>query len=241
MTKASGERWPLFSVVYNRGFANGLTPEAAKIAVSEAWRSGRLRMRTVRCEYRAQPGICLARGEEPPQLKPIITPDFPLHPTITFTKPWDWERSRASRRDAVTKSLFWYYQIEVHPDDVRALWPQEPKAPPQTEAAPESQKIPLSCRVPSGARFGRNRPKDSPMLEGLKKPEDVRRGVWLAVLAIDEVERVEGICSTDIDQDDLLIRAKRRMPERSSGKRVSLGLRTLQTAQAYRRKRDKPS
>jgi hypothetical protein len=206
--------WLLLNAVYHRVLARSPSPEAAKIAISEARRNGGLRMRASQHEHEAQPGLRLAPGEQPPQIPPLITPDFPIYPTDHFQH-WDWERSCASRRDPKTRSLFWYHHIEVRQDDVLEM-----EASPQPKAATEPPKV-------------LKRPQ--------KRPKDVTPRVWLAVLAIDEVERVEHICSTDVDQGDLLTRAQKRMPERSPGKRVPLGLRTLQAAQAYRREHGKPS
>ena len=242
MIEASAARWPLLSAVYHRVRKRGQYPtdRAAQIAIEGARRSGRLRMRATRFVYKAQPGPRLAPGEQPPQLEPIITL-VPIYPTDIFDH-WDLERSCARlRRDAKSKSNVWYHQIEVHHDDEQNLWPSEPEASPPTKTAPEPPKEPINLPRSEWSEVPAGSPKDSPILEGPKRPEDVTPRVWLAIVAISEVERADHICSTDIDQDDLLIRARRRMPERSPGTRVSLGLRTLQTAQAYLRKqRNKP-
>jgi hypothetical protein len=119
-------RWPLLRTVYHRVLALSLSPEAAKIVIREAYRGKRLRMRAMRREYRAQPDVRLAPGEEPPQIRPIVTPSCPL-PVPDAGDPywdhWDWERSNASHRDCRTRSLFRYEHIEVHPDDVSLLCP----------------------------------------------------------------------------------------------------------------------
>jgi hypothetical protein len=175
----------------------------------------------MRCELRehkARPDLQLALGEKLPPNPPVITPDYSIPPDAIFCH-WDWERSYANRRDPETKSLFEYINIAIHRDDELACWPEVIATvdPPQAEL-----------------------PNSSPMSEELQRPENVSPRVWLAVLAIDEVERQEHIHSTDISQPDLLARARRQMPERSPGKRIPLGMRTLQFAEAYRRGRNKP-
>jgi hypothetical protein len=115
--------WLLLSAVYQRVFARGLTPEAAKGAISEPYRGGRLRMRATRLEYRARPDLRLAPGEKPPLNPPIVTPNCPLPVPSAgdfYWQHWDWGRSNASHHDPETKSLFRYEQIEVHPGDVSA-------------------------------------------------------------------------------------------------------------------------
>ena len=73
----------------------------------------------------------------------------------------------------------------------------------------------------------------------LKRPEGVTPRVWAVVQAIDALEREEHIDSAAIPQDDLLTRVRRRMPEGSKqGEHVPVAKRTMQAAQAYRRKRD---
>ena len=87
-------------------------------------------MRATRFEYKAQPGLRLAPGEQPPRLEPIITPVL-IYPTDIFDH-WDLERSCARlRRDAKGKSIVWYRQIEIHPDDAQNLWPSEPETTPK--------------------------------------------------------------------------------------------------------------
>jgi hypothetical protein len=119
-------RWPLLHTVYHCVLALSPSPEAAKIAIMEAHREKRLRMRATRLEYRARPDLRLAPGEKPPPNPPIITPNCPLpvpEPDDSYWEHWDWERNIATHRDCKTRSLFRYEHIEVHPDDVSSLWP----------------------------------------------------------------------------------------------------------------------
>jgi hypothetical protein len=112
--------WMLLSAVYHHVLAQSPSPEAAKIAISTARKSGRLRMRATVHEHKARPDLRLT-GERPPQIPPVITPDHPVCQTDIFDH-WDWERSEASRRDSETKSLFWYHPIEVNAKDAIACW-----------------------------------------------------------------------------------------------------------------------
>ena len=118
--------WLLLSAVYHRVRARMPTDRAAQIAIAEAQRGGRLRMRAELREHKARPDLRLAPGEKPPPIQPKITPDYPILPTDVFQK-WDWEYSRAIRRDeekSKTKALFEYVNIVVHREDVLACWPE---------------------------------------------------------------------------------------------------------------------
>ena len=81
-------------------------------------------------------------------------------------------------------------------------------------------------------------PDTKPTSNASKRPKGVTPRVWLAVHVLDALEQEE--VDFDMLQPDLLVRAQRRMPERSNrpGTRIPLGLRTMQAALAYRRKRD---
>jgi hypothetical protein len=50
--------------------------------------------------------------------RPMVTPDYAI-PSTSF----DWERSRATRHDLTTASLFEYVDMVVHRDDVLVRWP----------------------------------------------------------------------------------------------------------------------
>ena len=173
---AGGESatWLLLSAEYHRVLARSPSPGAAEIAISEARQNGRLRMRAVRDEYKAQPGR-FTLGEQPPQLPPIVTPDCPIYATDNFDH-WDWDRNEASRRDSETKSLFWYRQIEVNRDDAQMLWPE--KAPVEATVAVVE-----------------------PAWPGLKaeKPKDVAPKVWVAMRALATLE-TEGMNPESIPQ-----------------------------------------
>ena len=184
--------WLLLSAVYHRVRAQMPTDRAAQIAIAEAQRGGRLRMRAELHEHKARPDLRLAPGEKPPPIQPKITPDYPILPTDVFEE-WDWEYSRATRRDAESKSLFEYVNIVVHRDDVFACWPELALAattvdPPRTTWS-EVQA-------------------ESLMLEAPKRPEDMTPRVWAAVQAIDAVAQEERVDPAVIGQDDLLSRAE---------------------------------
>ena len=176
---------------------------------------------------------CLALGEKPPAIQPNIIPDYPILPTDVFQK-WDWEYSRATRWDEKTRTLFEYVNIVVHRDNACACWP-ELAAP--GEAPTAATVDPPRSEVQAGL------PNGSPMSEGLQSPEGVTARVWITVQIIDALEREKRADFTVIDQPELLQRVRRRMPERETvpGTRISVGLRTLQSAQGYRRKRDRTS
>ena len=122
ITKASAE-WVLLSQVYHHVLAKSPSPESAQMGIVDAWRNGQLRLRAELREHKAQPGLRLAPGEKPPQPPPTVTQDYAIPPNTKFDDPLNWERSRAMRRDHVTKSLFEYVGIVAHRDDVLARWP----------------------------------------------------------------------------------------------------------------------
>ena len=149
-------------------------------------------------------------GEEPPTIQPKITPDCPILPTDAF-EDWDWEYSRAIRRDKKSRALFEYVNIVVNREDMLACWPE------LTEPAAATTAVDPSI---------------------LKKPKDMGPRVWLAVQAIDALEREDHVDPATIPQDDLLVRLRRRMPEGSKpGVRVSVGKRTMQSSSLSRNAR----
>jgi hypothetical protein len=227
-----GTTWLLLSAVYHRVRARMPTDRAAQIAIAEARRGGRLRMRAELRVHEARPDLCLALGEKPPAIQPNIIPDYLILSTDVFQK-WDWEYSRATRWDEKTRTLFEYVNIVVHRDNAFACWPElaAPAAP--TAATVDPPRSEVQAGLPNG----------SPMSEGLQRPEGVTALVSITVQIIDALEREKRADFTAINQEELLQRVRRRMPERETvpGTRISVGLRTLQLAQAYRRKRDRTS
>jgi len=230
--------WLLLSAMYHRVRARMQTDRAAQIAIWEAHRGGRLRMRAELREHKARPDLRLRSdlrlapgekpptiqpnpGEEPPTIQPKITPDYPIRPTDVFQE-WDWERSHAIRQDNKSRALFEYVNIVVHRDDELACWPEltEPTAATTTVDTPREW---------------------SEVQVALKRPEGVTPRVWAVVQAIDALEREEHIDSAAIPQDDLLTRVRTRMPKKGSkpGVWLPVSKRTMQAAQAYRRKRDR--
>ena len=140
--------WLLLSAVYHRVRARMPTDRAAQIAIWEAQRGGRLRMRAELHEHKARPGLYFAPGEEPPPIPPKITPDYPIRPTDVFQE-WDWEKSHAIRRDKKSRALFEYVNIVVHRDDVLACWPE------LTEPAAATTTVDPSTRGRSAEETGR--------------------------------------------------------------------------------------
>jgi hypothetical protein len=222
--------WLLLSAEYHRVRARMPTDRAAQIAIAEARRGGRLRMRAELRMHEARPDLRLAPGEKPPAIQPKIIPDYPILSTDVFQK-WDWGYSRATRWDEETKTLFEYVNIVVHRDDALACWPE------LAASAPMATVDPSRIEVQAGL------PNSSPMSEELQRPEGVTALVWITVQIVDALERENHVDFPAINQEELLQRVRRRMPERETvpGTRISVGLRTLQLAQAYRRRRDRTS
>src|SRR5215831_13260460 len=76
VTAASAE-WVLLSVIYHYVLARSPSPEAAKIAISEARRNGQLRLRAELREHKARPHLRLEPGKLPPKVRPKRKPDQP--------------------------------------------------------------------------------------------------------------------------------------------------------------------
>jgi hypothetical protein len=112
-------RWSL-AQIYHHVLRQSPSPEAAKIAISEAG----LHLWGERREHKARPDLKLRSGEKPPPVDQEIAPDC-LLPTVQYES-WDWERSRASWTDRNTHSLFEYVGIHGLVDEVLKLWPVQP-------------------------------------------------------------------------------------------------------------------
>jgi hypothetical protein len=117
-----GGEWILLCGVYHHVLAQSPSPEAAKIAISDARKNSKLRLRAELREYVARPDLKLQPGEKPPPLSPKTTHNQPIFPSDIF-RTWDWEFSRATRTDPITNSLFEYTKIVAHRDDVLRTWP----------------------------------------------------------------------------------------------------------------------
>jgi hypothetical protein len=112
-------RWSL-AQIYHHVLRQSPSPEAAKIAISEAG----LHLWGERREHKARPDLTLKSDEKPPPVDPEIASDC-LLPTVQYEF-WDWERSRASWTDRNTHSLFEFVGIHGLVDEVLKLWPVQP-------------------------------------------------------------------------------------------------------------------
>jgi hypothetical protein len=121
ITTASAE-WVPLSTIYHYVLAKSPSPEAAKIAISMARKSGELRLHAEVREHEAKPGLQLRPGEQPPMAQPKRAVNRPILASDEFSR-WDWERSCATMRDSNTKSLFQYVSIVGNRDNVLQLWP----------------------------------------------------------------------------------------------------------------------
>jgi hypothetical protein len=123
ITGASAE-WVPLNIVYHYVLTRSPAPEAAKIAISQARKSGRLRFRASEVrEHQAQPGAVLRGGEAPPKNQPERAWNQSIGLSDRFSR-WDWERCYATTRNSITKSLVEYVGIIANRDDVLRLWPQ---------------------------------------------------------------------------------------------------------------------
>ena len=107
--------WLLLRDVYHRVRARMPTDRAAQIAIGEAKRSGRLRMRAELREYKARPDLRLRSGSAAPVSRRLV---LPIRPTDVFQE-WDWEQP-AIRQDKKTGTFG--RNIVVHRDDEFARW-----------------------------------------------------------------------------------------------------------------------
>jgi predicted DNA-binding protein (UPF0251 family) len=156
---AGSAEWVLLSVIYHYVLAQSPSPEAAKVAISEARKNGQLPLRAAVSEREATPNVKLRPGEQPPEIQPKLEPDQSI-PASDKLRNWDWERSYATRIDATTRALFQYANIVGNRDDVLRLWP------------------PVEMTVRAGT------PETA-----VAKPVDVSGLVWAVVLALDELEK----------------------------------------------------
>jgi hypothetical protein len=115
------------SAIYHHVLKQSPSTERTKSEIASARKSGQLRLRAEQTrEHVARPELRLKPGEQPPNVEPTTAFDQPV-PDGKYR--WDWERSRATRRESTTNSLFEYVNIVGHRDDVLALWPPNTKAP----------------------------------------------------------------------------------------------------------------
>jgi hypothetical protein len=150
-------QWVLLSDVYHYVLAQSPSPEFAKNAIAAARKNGQLRLRAERLEHEARPGLRLTPGEQVAEILPERKSDEPILATDKFGS-WDWERSRATRTDRISKSLFEYTNIECNRDDVLKLWPPA--------------KTVVTGRAATMAA----------------RPPGITRLVWAVVLKLDEIE-----------------------------------------------------
>jgi hypothetical protein len=188
ITTASAE-WVLLSVIYHYVLAQSPSPEAAKIAISDAWRNGHLRLRAELREHEARPDLRLSPGEQPPQIPPKRKPDQPILRSDDFNT-WDWERSYATRRDATTRSLFEYMEIVGNRDDVLKLWPLA-----ETTVTPE-------------------RPETAET--AIPKPVGISPLVWAVVLTLDNIEKQTPTGLAGLNQEQLAEMVSEKLTRRVS-------------------------
>jgi hypothetical protein len=155
---AGSAEWILLSVVYHYVLTQSPSPEAAKMTVLAAWKNGQLRLRSEVREHEARPKLKLEPGEQPPEIQPKCEPDQPILASDKLRR-WDWERSYATRRDEITRSLFAYANIVGDRDDVLRLWPPA--------------EMTVRVETPDTA---------------VAKPVGVSSLVWAVVLTLDEME-----------------------------------------------------
>jgi len=187
ITAASAE-WVLLSVIYHYVLARSPSPEAAKIAISEARRNGQLRLRAELREHRARPHLILEPGKLPPKIRPKRKPDQPILASDNFST-WDWERSYATMRDANTKSLFEYMEIVGNRDDVLKLWPPAETVTPERAETAET---------------------------AYAKPAGVSPLVWAVVVTLDNIEKVTPTGLAGFTQNKLSEAVSARLPRKVS-------------------------
>ena len=96
MITAASAEWILLSVIYHYVLARSPSPEAAKLAISEARRNGQLRLRAELREHKARPHLRLEPGKLPPKIRPKRKPDQPILASDNFSS---WEGLGALLRD----------------------------------------------------------------------------------------------------------------------------------------------
>lgn len=128
MITSQSSEWVPLSAIYHHVLKQSPSTERAKIEITSARKSGRLRLRAEETrEHRARPEVRLKRGELLRNIEPMTAFNQPI-PDGNYL-PWDFERSYAKRREATNKSIFEYINIVGHRDDVLALWPPKSKGP----------------------------------------------------------------------------------------------------------------
>jgi hypothetical protein len=187
ITGASAE-WVLLSVIYHYVLARSPSPEAAKIAISEARRNSQLRLRAELREHKARPHLRLESGKLPRKIRPKSKPDKPIHAKDNFST-WDWERSYATKRDARTKSLFEYMEIVGNRDDVLNLWP-----PVETSATPERAETAETAETI------------------IAKPAGISPLEWAVVLTLDNIEKQTPTGLAGFTQNQLTEAVSARLP-----------------------------
>jgi hypothetical protein len=111
--------WSLADI-YHHVLKQSPSPEAAKIAISEARTNGRLPLYCERFERKV-------KNAPPPEREKVFPPDEVLRDHQITEKQfstWDWGRSYATRVDSTSKSHFEYKNIRAPGDVVLSLWPK---------------------------------------------------------------------------------------------------------------------
>lgn len=243
MITIANAEWILLAQAYHHVLAQSPSPEAAKIAIATARKNGKLRMRATLRELKAQPGLRRAPGETPPAAPVVTTPDYGIPPDTVFA--WfDWERSYATRRDPVTRSLFEYVDIVVHRDDVLDLWPDQAKAidlPRSELEAVQAKAIDLPrseyavvSPEPAKAKTFELPPTMPPQIYGL----NVTEMHWAVMRALVDIR------NKDPSRFDALVRQEQRLDavkkwlasiSQAEAPSVTIEKRTLQRAEAHLR------
>jgi hypothetical protein len=126
MITTDSPEWVSLSAIYHHVLKQSPSTERTKIEIASARKSGQLRLRAEQTrEHVATPELRLKPGEQPPNVEPATAFDQPI---ADGNYRWDWEGSRATRRESTTNSLFEDVNIVGHRDDVLALWPLNTKA-----------------------------------------------------------------------------------------------------------------
>ena len=187
ITPAHAE-WVPLREVYHHALKQSPSPEATKIAIAKAHQDSQLRWRCTLREHKAQPGVMIdqprpgmlvdAMGpplKTPPAPLIEVTHDYAIPSSTMFDPPFDWERSRATRRDPATASLFEYVDIVTHRDDVLARWP-----------VPVDRAVRAGSETISGTGDG-----DAGTMPG-ERPDGVEARVWAVAQLVKEWEKEHG-------------------------------------------------
>jgi len=217
MITLESAEWVLLSEVYHHVLAQSPSPESAKMAISTARKNGRLRLRAELREHKAQPHLRLAPGERPPEAAPMVTSDYAVPPDTVFCD-FDWERSYATLRDPITRSLFEYVCVVVHRDDALALWPQK------IEAVVPQAEGPL--RVSTRAESTVVEPAAGALRPLPARPPEVSDKVWAVMCELIALKNENPALYDSIRERQLLDAVKKRIAP------ATVELPTLQTAKA---------